>query len=799
MAIRSIKENKSPGIDGIPIVFYQKFWNVLQEHYMSMIFERWELKMLPYSTKTSVLSLIHKGEAKDKLTNYRPLSLTNCDYKIIATVFAGRLQNVIQSIINPDQVAYIKDRYIGCSIRNLLDLYEYTEKLNIPGAFLCMDFEKAFDSVEHNFMFEVLKRFNFGQNFINWIKILYNDPFFKIKNNGWLSKSYPMKRGIRQGCPLSALLFLLVIEILAIMVRKSEDIKGIEIGNTVHKIVQYADDATICVTDLNSITASIKVINNFSKYAGPNLNVKKTKGIWLGSLKDLGLLIYENIKWTGNPIKCLGIYIGHNKDKCYNLNWSKKINQMAKCFDHWKCRKLTLSGKVHVIKTYALSKIVYIASVLVVPEGVKKRIKELVYTFLWGKRERIKRSTLTNDKLNGGLRMVNIDSYLESLKAAWVPRINTLVGKWSDIFHWQIKQLKLPREYIWKTSFKKVQSFPIINVLSPFYQEVILSFNRAKFIKPFNKLNKHEIFEQPIWGNEYFKVQNICLYYKGWMSENILYIKDLVNNNGVFKSDMDIYVSTKDKRNIYQELYVITNYVIKRVQHIDASIAPFVKIRQYPYIIHDNKVHVIHQQKSKLFYNILSSKETARGNMESLYSREFNFENTQNIWSNVYQQKLKDVQVNKLSNFNFKVLHNIVPCGYVLSKWQRGVQEKCEICNEIETMKHMLYNCASVNSIWQIVSYALKCNISWKNIVCGFPKYEITNKIVCLNIIISIVSYAIFKENSNCKFNNLSFKEVNLKLKVKYNLIFYQDIISGSKDNALLNTLIKMVIELLSD
>ena len=97
-----------------------------------------------------------------------------------------------------------------------------------------------------------------------------------------------------------------------------------------------------------------------------------------------------------------------------------------------------------------------------------------------------------------------------------------------------------------------------------------------------------------------------------------------------------------------------------------------------------------------------------------------------------------------------------------------------------------------------IVSCALKCNISWKNIVSGFPKYEISNKIVCLNII-SIVSYAIFKDNSNCKFNNLSFKEVNIKLIVKYNLIFYQDIISGSKDNALVNTLIKMVIELLGD
>ena len=144
-------------------------------------------------------------------------------------------------------------------------------------------------------------------------------------------KSYPMKRRIRQDCSLSALLFLYIIEILAVMVRNSEDIQGIEVSNTVHKLLQYSDDATICVKDLKSVTVCIKVINNFSRYAGPNLNAMKKKGIWLGSLIDSGLLIYINTKWTGNPIKCLRIYIGQNKDKCYNLHWSKRINKIVKC------------------------------------------------------------------------------------------------------------------------------------------------------------------------------------------------------------------------------------------------------------------------------------------------------------------------------------------------------------------------------------------------------------------------------------------------------------------------------------
>jgi hypothetical protein len=182
-AIKNINENKSPGFDGITIEFYKRFWDLLKDHYMNMVLETKEMGSLPHSTKTSVLSLIHKGDSKDKLNNYRPLSLTNCDYKILATVFAERLQPIMTTLIHPDQVAYIKDRYIGCNIRNLIDLYEYVEKLNIPGALISIDFQKAFDSVEHNFLFAVLQKYNFGNSFSEWIKIFYNNPAFRAKNN----------------------------------------------------------------------------------------------------------------------------------------------------------------------------------------------------------------------------------------------------------------------------------------------------------------------------------------------------------------------------------------------------------------------------------------------------------------------------------------------------------------------------------------------------------------------------------------------------------------------------------------
>lgn len=87
-------------------------------------------------------------------------------------------------------------------------------------------------------MFKTLEKFCFGEQFIKMIKTLYNEPIFKIKNNGWLSKSCKMQRGIRQGCPVSALLFVIVIEILAVQIRKCEDINGLTFNENSGKIIK---------------------------------------------------------------------------------------------------------------------------------------------------------------------------------------------------------------------------------------------------------------------------------------------------------------------------------------------------------------------------------------------------------------------------------------------------------------------------------------------------------------------------------------------------------------------------------
>ena len=206
--------------------FYKHFLEELKDKYYSCITNSYEKESLSYSQRMLIMTLHFKKGDKNLLGDYRPISLPNTDYKIIAFIFARRLQKVLDSIISQNQSAYVKGRFIGINARLIIDIFEYCENLGEESILLFLDFHKAFDSVEWSFLFETLKCFNFGEKFIKWMQILYKNPIFRLKKNNLISKTCSMERGIRQGCPVSAILFLFVAEILSIKIRQNEEIKG---------------------------------------------------------------------------------------------------------------------------------------------------------------------------------------------------------------------------------------------------------------------------------------------------------------------------------------------------------------------------------------------------------------------------------------------------------------------------------------------------------------------------------------------------------------------------------------------
>ena len=158
----------------------------------------------------------------------------------------------MHALIHHDQTAYVKNRCIGESIRLIDDILEYADYNDIPSILFSADFEKAFNSIDHSFMFAVLEKFGFGPNFIYWIRALYNGAESSAMNNGHSTGYFPLERRTRQGDPISACLFILALELLFLQARQNVDIQGIMIGGHEIKISAHADDAKFLTINVHS-------------------------------------------------------------------------------------------------------------------------------------------------------------------------------------------------------------------------------------------------------------------------------------------------------------------------------------------------------------------------------------------------------------------------------------------------------------------------------------------------------------------------------------------------------------------
>ena len=156
---------------------------------------------------------------------------------------------------------------------------------------------------------------------------MYTLPVSKVKNNGYLSEEFSISSGIRQGCPVSALLFILSIEMLGLRIRQEKELKGFDFGlhNNAIKTVQYADDCILLLNDTNEICTALSISEDFDKLSGLKLNLSKCESPWLGSDKyrQIHCSLF-GIKWP-EQLRYLSIYIGHNKDKNMEMNWLNKI------------------------------------------------------------------------------------------------------------------------------------------------------------------------------------------------------------------------------------------------------------------------------------------------------------------------------------------------------------------------------------------------------------------------------------------------------------------------------------------
>ena len=178
----------------------------------------------------------------------------------------------------------MKGQTIFDATRTISDVLEFIKMRDYQGIMTAIDFEKAFDSLNWNFLHKSLEFFGFGESFLRWIKTFYKNISSCVINNAFSTPSFDVKRGVRQGDPLSPSLFIIVLELLALSIRNNDQIKGIAVDGSEITLVIFADDMTLFVRDKLSYRNLFDTIDLFSTYSGLKVNYDKTEILLLGKM-----------------------------------------------------------------------------------------------------------------------------------------------------------------------------------------------------------------------------------------------------------------------------------------------------------------------------------------------------------------------------------------------------------------------------------------------------------------------------------------------------------------------------------
>ena len=403
-AVSSLNMGSSPGKDGLPAEFYKVFWPQLKKYFIECIEHSLSSESLPNSQNLAVITLLHKGKQTDSLDNWRPISLINVDYKILAKVLSKRLESVISKLIGPQQVGFMKGRHISDIHRIIDDILSMKKQGNSQNILLTIDFKQAFDSINMDYILKCLDVFGFGPVFKKWASLICRDRLTVVKNGGYLSKSFRMTNGVRQGCPISPQFFILGVEILAQKIIQDNKIKGIIPFKTSKplKVCQYADDTSLFLQDMCDMKQVFSHLNSFSKFSGLTLNINKSYAMSMnGSHFDTES---TKVKFQ-NRIKILGIIFSNTSCASeIEENWTLRIENIKRILSRWSRRDISIIGKIHIVKTFGLSQLVFLMKSIILPDSVLNQVNSLFFKFIWGKKqnknpvEKVKRKVICNYK-----------------------------------------------------------------------------------------------------------------------------------------------------------------------------------------------------------------------------------------------------------------------------------------------------------------------------------------------------------------------------------------------------------------
>ena len=479
-AISKAKSGKCPGRDGIPIEFYKTFSTLLVPYITKLFNNCMESGNFPLSWRDNIMKLIPKNEDLDiSFNNLRPLCMGNVDRKLYASIWFRRLVKTSGDIINNSQTGGVPGRAIQGSTLLLHLLISYYGEKGLEGYIVITDNFKAFDSVIREYLWDVMKIFGYSNYTVNNIKKLYDCSNARICINGFLTRDFALNSGVIQGCPLSSLLYVISGEPLARAIHNSIEIEGFRLPTQQEvKMIQHVDDVTLTLQRQRSILKVLDLIGQYGEVCGTKLNKSKSFIIKLGDSS----VAHERLRDDFNGIKIVSQHDNHGCKKILGIlfsavpvtyidkNYFVVTKKCQEILDTWDDRNLSLVGRVLVVNSLVISKLVYVMQTLDITKRRLGFLKQRISKFIWkGMGSKLKLSILEWGKDRGGLGLVPVDLKARALR------------------------LKTIKDYLGKSEGGR-DIGPITQILAYFLDVTV----RASLYNDLGSM--HQLFQDPITG-----------------------------------------------------------------------------------------------------------------------------------------------------------------------------------------------------------------------------------------------------------------------------------------------------------
>nr|KAJ0218832.1 hypothetical protein LSAT_V11C300154990 [Lactuca sativa] len=422
--------DRAPGPDGFTFAFIKKHWDTMEGDIYLAIKDFESTGVIDRGCNSSFIILVPKTSDPISLDEYRPISLIGCLYKIIAKVLAERLKRYIPQVVSHTQTTFIKDRNILDGPLIINEVISWLRKSKSKAFLFKVDFEKAFDCLNWKYLDSVMAQMNFGQKWRKWIFGCLSSARASVIINGSASKEFPLRRGVRQGDPLSPFLFILAAE-------------GVQLPNNGPNIshLQYADDAIFLGSwSIQNAKNLVRILRCFELSSGLKVNITKSKLFEIGVREvELEYLSRSVNCSIGNlPFIYLGMPVGASMSRV--VHWNPLISKFQAKLSKWKAKNLSFGGRLTLCKSVLGSLGSFLFSLYKAPVKVLKTLEKLRCRFFWGGSSKKKRITwiawdkILTMKKYGGLDIGSLKAHNLALLGKWWWRFYSKKHElWKDV------------------------------------------------------------------------------------------------------------------------------------------------------------------------------------------------------------------------------------------------------------------------------------------------------------------------------------------------------------------------------